>query len=226
MQIELKCQPSNSAALVTLAPHEKIISEGGAMISMSGDMRVTTSTQQKGKGGLLAGLKRLISGESFFLNHYTAGPSGGELLFSATLSGDMMAYTLDHDRLIVRGGAFIAGAEGVEVSANWQGFKGVLGNGDLFWLTASGSGEVILSAFGAIYPVEVDGEYIIDTGHIVAFNESLSFELVKAGGSWLTAIFGGEGLVCRFKGKGVVWCQSHNPSAFGGRLGPHLKPRQ
>jgi uncharacterized protein (TIGR00266 family) len=225
MHIEFVCQPSNSAAIVSLDPHEKLITEGGAMISMSADMDIQTTTMQRGKGGLLSGLKRLVSNESFFLNHYTANSAGGEVMLSTTLSGDMMSYDLDQERLIVRGGAFVAGADGVEIDASWQGFKGVLGNGDLFWLTASGSGSVVLSSFGAIYPVEVDGEYIVDTGHIVAFNETLDFKLTKAGGSWLTAIFGGEGLICRFQGKGTVWCQSHNPSSFGSRLGPHLKPR-
>ena len=46
----------------------------------------------------------------------------------------------------------------------------------------------------------VDGEYIVDTGHIVAFNETLNFSLSKAGKSWMSSILGGEGLVCRFQG--------------------------
>ena len=83
----------------------------------------------------------------------------------------------------------------------------------------------MINSFGAIYPVEVDGEYIVDTGHIVAFNETLDFSVTKAGGSWATAIFGGEGLVCRFHGKGTVWCQSHNMNSFGQTLGPKLKTR-
>ena len=81
------------------------------------------------------------------------------------------------------------------------------------------------SEFGAIYPIEVDGEYIVDTGHIVAFQESLNFSISKAGTSWINSYFGGEGLVCRFKGKGTVWCQSHNDNSFGFTLTPGLTPR-
>jgi uncharacterized protein (AIM24 family) len=76
-----------------------------------------------------------------------------------------------------------------------------------------------------IYPIEVDGEYIVDTGHIVAFEPSLKFNISKVGESWLSSFLGGEGFVCRFKGKGTVWCQSHNPKSFGSSLGPSLKPR-
>ena len=66
---------------------------------------------------------------------------------------------------------------------------------------------------------------IVDTGHIVAFNEGLSFEITKAGGSWISSFLGGEGFVCKFNGKGTVWCQSHNQGSFGGILGPTLRPR-
>ena len=65
----------------------------------------------------------------------------------------------------------------------------------------------------------------MDTGHIVAFNDTLDFSITKAGGSWISSFLGGEGLVCKFKGKGTVWCQSHNASGFGKILGPRLKPR-
>ncbi|MEM8932004.1 MAG: AIM24 family protein, partial [Acidobacteriota bacterium] len=81
------------------------------------------------------------------------------------------------------------------------------------------------NTYGAILPIEVDGEYIVDTGHIVAFDETLNFTLSKAGKSWLSSILGGEGLVCKFNGRGTVWCQSHHPGSFGRALGPMLKPR-
>jgi uncharacterized protein (TIGR00266 family) len=90
---------------------------------------------------------------------------------------------------------------------------------------ASGHGTVIFNSFGAIYKLEVDGEHIVDTGHIVAFEETLGFTLTKAGKSWTSSVLGGEGLVCKFKGKGIVWVQSHNSSSFGSTLGPQLKPR-
>ncbi len=95
----------------------------------------------------------------------------------------------------------------------------------MFWVNLKGSGQIVLSSFGAIYPVEVDGDYIVDTGHIVAFNETLDFSITKAGSSWLHSILGGEGLVCKFSGKGTVWCQSHNPASFGTALASGLRPR-
>jgi uncharacterized protein (TIGR00266 family) len=109
---------------------------------------------------------------------------------------------------------------------NWQGFKNFLSGENLFWLKASGQGKLVFNSFGSIYQVEVDGEYTVDTGHIVAFSEGLSFDISKAGKSWISSFLGGEGLVCNFKGKGTLWCQSHNESEFGKTLGPMLRPKE
>ena len=59
----------------------------------------------------------------------------------------------------------------------------------------------------------------------MAFNETLQFTLTKAGSSWLHSILGGEGLVCKFRGKGTVWCQSNNQRSFGSALTPTLRAR-
>jgi uncharacterized protein (TIGR00266 family) len=225
MNVDIQFGPGNAAAKVMLAPGEVCTAEGGAMISMSGDMDIETTTHKKDSGGILKALKRMLSGESFFMNHYTAGPDGGEVWFAAALAGDMMCYELDNERLIVQAGSYVASDHDIDIDFGWQGFKSFFSGESAFWLNISGTGKVIFNSFGAIYPVEVDGEYIVDTGHIVAFNETLDFKISKAGKSWISSILGGEGLVCKFMGKGTVWCQSHNASSFGATLGPMLRPR-
>lgn len=226
MQINFMHQPGNTAARIVLSPGETVTVEGGAMIAMSGHLGVETTTHKKGSGGFLKAVKRLIAGESLFLNHFTAEREAGELWLGSALAGDMMRYDLDSETLIVQSGSFVACEHNVNIDMGWQGFKNLVSGESLFWLRLNGKGAVILNSFGAIYPVEVDGEHIVDTGHIVAFNETLDFSLTKAGKSWLSSFFGGEGLVCKFRGKGTVWCQSHNPGSFGGSLGPSLKPRR
>lgn len=208
-----------------MSPAETVVCEGGAMIAMSGDMSVKTTTHQKGSGGIMAGLKRMLSGESFFLNHFTAGAKGGELWLSTTLPGDMTTVKIGGGNLIVQSGSFVACEPGVEIGFGWQGFKTLFSGESMFWLEMKGQGQLVMNSYGAIYPIEVKGEYIVDTGHIVAFQDTLDFEISKAGASWIHSFLGGEGLVCRFKGQGTVWCQSHNDVSFGRTLGPMLRPR-
>ena len=227
MKVELIHRPSNTAAKIILNPGETVISESGSMIAMSGDMSITTTTHKKNSiGGILSALKRLLSNESFLLNEFTAGSKGGEVFLSTDLCGDMKDIETKGETLIVQAGSFVACEETVQMEVGWQGFKNFLSGESLFWLKLSGQGKYVLSTFGMIYPIEVNGSYIVDTGHIVAFSETLNFSISKASKSWIGSILGGEGLVCKFQGNGTVWCQSHNPSSFGYSLGPLLKPRQ
>lgn len=225
LDVKFQLRPGATAAEITLKPGQKITAEGGSMIAKSTAIQMTTSTQQRKSGGIMKGLKRLVSGENFFLNHYVAPAEGGKLWLGTTHIGDMELKELHGENLIIQGGSFVACTENVSIDASWQGFKNLVSKESLFWVKASGQGSVIFNSFGAIYQIQVNGEYIVDTGHIVAFEETLAFSLTKAGKSWMSSILGGEGLVCKFKGKGIVWVQSHNSSSFGSALGPKLKPR-
>lgn len=225
MNIEIVTRPGASAAKITLAPEETLTSEAGSMIAVNNGVSVTTTTRKKSSGGIFKAAKRLLAGESFFLNHYTGLHQGGEVFLASNLPGDMTVLDLKGQNFVVQSGSFVACAETVDIDLGWQGFKSILSGESVFWLKLSGAGQTIVSAFGAIYSMDVDGEYIVDSGHIVAFEESLDFTITKAGSSWLHSILGGEGLVCKFHGRGRVWMQSHNPSAFGKHLGPKLKPR-
>lgn len=226
MKVELVNQPGNTAAKITLNAGETCTAEAGAMIAMSGHMKITTTTHKKNSGGILKAAKRLLSGESFFLNHFEPQGKAGEIWLGTDLAGDMLCVELDNENLIVQSGSFLACEDSIDMDMGWQGFKSLFSVESIFWLNLKGRGKVVLSSFGAIYPIEVDGEYIVDSGHIVAFNETLDFSITKAGKSWLQSILGGEGLVCKFKGKGTVWCQSHNAKSFGGSLTPDLRARK
>lgn len=226
MEVELIHRPGNTAAKVSLNVGETITAEAGAMIAMSGNMGITTTTHKKNQKGLFKAAKRMLAGESLFLNHFEPKGKSGEVFFGTSLSGDMMTLELDNESLIVQSGSYLANGEGIDVDLGWQGFKSLFSGESVFWLNLKGSGKIIVSSFGAIYPVKIDGEYIVDSGHIVAFDETLDFSITKAGKSWLHSYLGGEGLVCKFKGTGTVWCQSHNVGSFGQALRPSLRTRK
>ena len=225
METTISLGPSNTIAEIRLKSGEACTTEAGAMIAMSPDLSIETTTHKKGKKGLGKAFKRLFAGESFFMNHYTAAKDGN-IFVAPTLSGDIFEHQLSGDKIVIQSSSFLACDHEVDLDTGWQGFQSIFSGESLFWLEAKGHGKVLVSAFGSIYCIEVQDEYIVDTGHIVAFEETLKFSLSKAGSSWLHSIAGGEGIVCRFIGQGKVWCQSHNPSNFGYALRPHLRPRK
>lgn len=225
MKVELTSRPGATAAQLLLGPGESATAEAGAMISMSGDMRIETTTHKKGSGSILGGLKRMLSGESFFMNHYTASSNGGEVYVAPVLPGDMACLDIGQQKVVVQSGSFVAAEHSVNIEMGWQGFKSMFSGESLFWLNMTGPGMCVVNSFGCIYQLDVTEETIVDTGHIVAFDESLSFRLSKAGSSWMSSILGGEGIVCRFTGTGRLWVQSHNATSFGRTVGPMLRPR-
>jgi uncharacterized protein (TIGR00266 family) len=227
MQIEILNRPASTAARVKLASGETLTAEVGAMIAMSTELQVeTTSKSRGGGGGILKGLKRLFSGESFFLNHFTATADGQEIIVGPGLAGDIVHHTLSGGTLVAQGTSWLASSAGIEIDTTWQGLvSGMFSGEGLFWVKCSGSGDVLINSFGAIFEKEIDGEYTVDTGHIVAFEDTLQFKVGKAGKSLVGSVLGGEGLVCKFSGRGKLYCQTHNPSSFGHLLGPKLKPR-
>jgi len=111
----------------------------------------------------------------------------------------------------------------VTTDASWGGARGFFGGGGLILLKVSGQGRVIAASYGAIVERQLAaGErYVVDTGHIVGFENTIGFTVEKSG-SWKSTILGGEGFVCRLTGPGRVLMQSRSEEAFLGWLIPKL----
>jgi len=227
MQIEIKERPAASVARIDLDQDETITAEIGAMIAMSTGINVETTSRSKGgKGGMLKGLKRMFSGENFFLNHFTAAQPNQHMIIGPKLMGDIVHHKLTGGTMIVQGSSWLASDPNIEIDTSWQGFGKAMFSGEsMFWVKCTGTGDLLINSFGAISVVDVDGDYVVDTGHIVAFEDTLTFKIGKAGKSLVGSFLGGEGLVCKFSGVGKLYCQSHNTPNFGQLLGPTLKPR-
>ena len=225
MEIDILQQPDSSIAKVTLSANEELIAEAGAMIAMSDFLNVSTTLRQGKGGGIMGGLKRMLAGESLFLSVFRCYQPEGEVFLAPPLMGDMVLYEMQGNELIVQSSSYLACASGVDIDLGFTGFKSVFSGESIFWLSITGNGPVILSSFGGIYEIDVDGEYIVDTGHIVAFENTLDYRITKVGDSWIGAFLGGEGLICRFQGRGKVYCQTHNARSFGRLIGSRLPPR-
>lgn len=227
MQVEILARPASSVAKIAMVPGETLVCEVGAMIAMTSGLTVETRGRKRGgQGGIWQGLRRMLAGENFFLNYFRAEAPNQELWLGPSLLGDITRHTLRTGALIVQGSSWLASSADIDVDATFPGLGRALFSGErIFWVKCSGHGDILLNSFGAIYVVNVAGEYVVDTGHIVAFEDTLQFNIRTASQSLLGSFLGGEGLVCRFTGYGKLYCQSHNPPSFGRLLGPKLRPR-
>lgn len=220
IKTQLLYQPSYSLATVSMDQGDQIRVEAGAMVSMNGNVSIETQAT----GGFLKSLKRsVLGGESFFMNTFNATASNAEVTLAPSLPGDIATFQLSGNDLIVQSGSYLASEMGVTVETKWGGAKTFFGGEGLFMLRCTGSGLMIVSSYGAIHKVAIPaGEtYMVDTGHIVAFDANLSYDVRRAG-SWKSTIFGGEGLVVEFRGPGNVFLQTRSPEAFLSWLIPNL----
>ncbi len=220
METKILYQPSYSMTNVKLSPGEEIRAESGAMVSMSDG----TTIETKMKGGFLKALSRsVLGGESFFMNTYKAGEKGGEINLSPSLPGDMFVLDLTSQSMLVQSGSYVASDMNLEIDTKWGGVKTFFASEGLFLLKASGTGKLILSSFGAIHEIMVGpGEKLtVDTGHFVAFDEGIGFDVRKIGGMKST-LFSGEGLVVDITGPGRILLQTRSTDSFLSWLIPKL----
>ena len=174
MEFRILNQPAASALELQLNRGDRIISESGAMISMTSGFQLETTTHTRGGGGIFKGVKRLLSGESFFVSQFDATQDAQTLVLAPTLAGDVVHHRLELGNLVVQGSSWLASTEGIDIDLSFQGIgKALFSSEGVFWIKCSGQGDVFLNSFGAIYEVEVDGGYVVDTGHIVAFEDTL-----------------------------------------------------
>lgn len=228
MKIDISTAGAFASALVQLEPGESFVSESGAMYRASSNVDIDVTTKSRGKGGILGGLKRLLAAENFFFSTYKVTDGrDGEVGLAPTLQGDVQRIDVEPGTSwMCTGGSYIGSGSELAIDTQFQGLKGLFSGEALFYLKVTGQGPLLVSAFGRIHEIEVREGMVVDTGHVVAYEESLSYEITKAGGSWLQSFLGGEGFVMRFRGKGRLFVQSHNPSQFGPMLGRLLPPRR
>ena len=226
---EMSGRGSYGFALVRLEAGESYVSEAGAMFRASDNMEIDVTTRSRGGGGLMRGVRRMLAGESFFLSTYrTRDGAPGEVALAPTLSGEVELIECGGGAgggWLCAGGSFLGASEGLELDTQFQGLRGALSGESLSFLSASGRGEMLVSAFGGIRRLEVNGKLTVDTGHVVAFQSGLDYALDRAGGSWVQSFLASEGVVLNFSGRGAVYVQSHNPDEFGRRLGGKMPAR-
>ena len=223
MRTSIEFDPSYSLLTVELDPGESIKAETGAMVAQAGvDMKTGM-----GGGGLFGGIRRMIGGESFFLNTFTGEGSGGWVSLAPPSPGDIGSFELQPGtNLFIQSSSFLACTENVQTDTQFQGFRGFFSGESLFFIRSyaeRGSGTVFYNSYGAIkqVPVTPGQELVVDTGHLVAFSDDVEYSIGKVGGIG-SLIAGGEGLVMRFRGNGHVWVQSRNLASLADKLVPFL----
>lgn len=205
---------------VTLDKNESMYTQAGAMAWQTEGISMKTN----GRGGVMKSLGRMFAGESIFMNTFSAEKDGAKVAFATTVPGDVKAINLENypDGITFQKGSFLCAEESVDLKIAFsKRFSAGLFGGEGFILQkASGNGMLFLEIDGDQIEKELaPGEVLkVDTGNVVAFENSVSYEVETVKG--LSNIFlGGEGLfLTKLVGPGKVIIQSQNFGDFAGRI--------
>lgn len=221
MKFTLEGKPAFGYLHADLAPGESFVAEADAMASMSAEVDM----KAKLNGGFFTGLLRKFVGkESMFINEFTNNTQESvRVTVTQATPGDMVQKELNNESYYLQPGAYIASTPGVTVSLSYAGIMSWIGGEGLFRLKASGTGTVFFGAYGCLLEKEIQGEYIVDTSHLVAYEPGMKLKQ-QLSGSLISSITSGEGFVTRIEGSGKIWVQTRSLSGFTSWLNRHLYP--
>ncbi len=204
------------AVALSLAPGETVRAEAGAMLYMSDSIEMNTQVGTNKEGGmvgaLMSGLKRAVSGDSFFITTFTAQGQAGQVAFAAPYPGKIMPVSLSETgTLLCQRDSYLCSDTEVDVSIAFTRKLGAgfFGGEGFILQKLSGRGQVYIHSGGGMIPFDLAaGQSLrVDTGCLVAMTESVSYDIQLAKGV-KNMLFGGEGLFfAHLKGPGKVWLQ-------------------
>ena len=203
---------------------QTLCTESGAMSWMSPNMQMETNTG----GGFKKVLGRMFSGESIFMNEYTAVGGSGMIAFASSFPGSIIPYRVTPGNgIIVQKRGFLAMEKGLELSMYFQRKlgKGFFGGEGFIMQRITGDGLVFLEIDGHCkeYDLAVGQSIVIDTGYLAAMSESCTMDIETVRGA-KNIFFGGEGLFhTRVTGPGKVYIQTMPLVNTARALSPYLE---
>lgn len=220
MDYRITHSPTFSVLEVELNADESARAQPGSMLSMTSGISIATAVGGgvAGKSSWFGGAKNLVGGENFFTAIYRSKRDGETVWLAPDSIGEILPIEIDDNcPLFLTRGSYLASLGEIELGVKYSGFKGWMSKKGLFLLTAKGTGTLFCQTHGAIITRELaDGEnFYVDNRFVVAFSQSVEYQLVKATESVKDSLLSGEGLINRYTGPGTVYYQTRGKPSSG-----------
>lgn len=226
---EITHGPSCAMLRVDLNPGETVVAEAGSMVGRHQPVEMEVKLNASPSAGFVeklvaifvAFIRRVLGGETFFVNHFST-PQPASVWIAPVTLGQISYRRMQGETLVLSAGAYLAHRGDLNMKLRFGGLRGIFAKEGAFFLELSGHGELWFNSFGGVHPIDVNGSYMVDNGHLVGFEGNLDFEIKSAGGGMMGLVASGEGLVCNFTGQGRIYIQSRNTSSLLSWITPHL----
>jgi uncharacterized protein (TIGR00266 family) len=221
MEFCVKYAPVFSVLEIQMSEADVVVAQPNSMLSMTSGLQLTASVGRRGSklsSGWFGGMKSALGGENVFTAEFRAKRDGQLLMLAPDSQGDILTISLSgNGGYYLTRGAYLANIGDCELTIKYGGVKGMMAKTGLFLLHAIGEGTVFCQTYGAIVEKELtEGEnFFVDNRFMVAFSDTVQYQLVKATNSVKDSVLSGEGLVVKYTGPGKVFYQTRGKPAVG-----------
>ena len=228
MKFSMDSQMQFPLVELSLNQGETVYIQRGSMVYHTPNVSLNTKLNASGSGlgrFVKAVGRSMVSGESTFITQAVAESDNGNLALAPDTPGQVIALELGEKQYRLNDGAFLALDGTAFYTMERQSIGKALfgGQGGLFVMTTQGQGTLLANAFGSIKKIELQNQEItIDNAHVVAWSQSLDYNIHLENGFW-QSIGTGEGVVNTFRGTGEVYVQSLNLQSFAGSLNKYIQ---
>jgi uncharacterized protein (TIGR00266 family) len=220
MRYEIAHGPAFTTLEFVLDGQESVVAQPDAMLAMSTGITISARIGgQISRGGVVGGVRSMLSGESFFSTTYTSKRDGERITLAPEAVGDILTLEITPERgMYLTRGAFLACEPSLDITAQYGGFKSLISKKGLFLLSVAGTGRLFVQSYGAVIRKELAaGErFVVDNRYVLAFSHTVSYLLVKASEGLKDSLVSGEGLVNRYEGPGEIFYQTRSRQRSGG----------
>lgn len=224
MKVKIIDQRESSIACILLKNDETLLSQGGSLVAMRGELSINTTLRRSYTKGNRK-TKGIVGSESLFLTEFRGLGDNNEIWLAPGMMGNIIIHEATSYKLIALASAYLACTGEMEIFFGISEIKSPRKSIPLNLLSITGKGEVLLNGLGAIYSIDVDGEYWLKIEHLVAFENSLKYEVIKFQrkgiGKWFQPLI----FFIKFKGTGKLYCQTHQGKGWGHLIAKQLKSK-
>lgn len=220
MDYRIKHGPVFSTLEIDMCEADVVVAQPNSMLTMTSGIHISARVGRRdGKSGFLSGFRNLLGGESFFTAEFRAKRSEQTLTLAPQTFGEILRLQLDDGQsgYYLTRGSYLANIGNCELKVKYSGLKGLMSRKGLFLMHAKGDGSVFCQTYGAVieHQLAEDEHFLVDNRFMVAFSDTVSYQLVKATESVKDTLMSGEGLVNKYTGPGHLYYQTRGKQTGG-----------
>ncbi len=219
----IESEPLYSSLIINLQPYQNILVESSSVSAMDSHIILIAKLQD----GLLKSLTNFLGKEILFINQFAAEIKQGKLFLSPGFPGNIHHYYLTaKNGILLQSSAFLACMPTVQIDTKFSGMTNFFSEESTCLLRMIGNGDLWFSSSGGILEISVKENFLINTGYIVAFEDTLTYKTQVIDDLAIknsrTKYYGSQTIICRFQGEGKVWIQLRQANSFLNFLEPCL----